>query len=183
VNDNHFNRLENLLTQAKADGAKVIFGGASDAGSRFIAPTILTQVPLKSRLMREEVFGPILPVIAFRNIGEAITIINDQPKPLALYIFSESKSTQKQILGETSSGGACINDCGIHFFQYNLPFGGVNNSGIGKSHGYHGFLDFSNQKSVLKQRGGFTSVKLLYPPYTQRSSKIIGWLFRFLTNF
>jgi aldehyde dehydrogenase (NAD+) len=132
--------------------------------------------------MREEIFGPVLPVITFRDLADAIAIVNEQPKPLALYVFSQNTSVQKQILAETSSGGACINDCGIHFFQHNLPFGGVNNSGLGKSHGYYGFLEFSNQKSVVKQRNGLTSVMMLYPPYKNRSRKILDWLFRFLSR-
>ncbi len=182
VNEHHFLRLNNLLTEAIEDGAKVSLGGKVDRSSRFIHPTILTQVSPSSRLMREEIFGPILPVLTFKSLDEAIAIVNAQPKPLALYIFSRLKKVQQRILRETSSGGACINDSGIHFFQHNLPFGGVNTSGIGKSHGYYGFLDFSNQKAVLKQRWGFTITKVFYPPYTGWSSKIMDWLFRLLKH-
>lgn len=178
VNDQHFTRLSNLLNEAKEEGAKVRFGGMVDQESRFIHPTILSHLSRSSRIMREEIFGPILPVIAYTKLDEAINFINEQPKPLALYIFSGSKKMQRKILMETSSGGACINDSGVHFFQHNLPFGGVNNSGIGKSHGYHGFLDFSNQKAVLKQRSGLTTVKAFYPPYTKRSEKIMDWLLK-----
>jgi aldehyde dehydrogenase (NAD+) len=180
VNDHHFLRLSTLLNEAIEQGAKLRFGGTVDRSSRFIHPTILSNVSPSSRLMREEIFGPILPVVTFKSLDEAIAIVNEQPKPLALYVFSESKKVQQRILKETSSGGACINDSGVHFFQYNLPFGGVNNSGIGKSHGYYGFLDFSNQKAVLKQRWGFTTVKAFYPPYTNQSAKILEWLFRLL---
>lgn len=182
VNDRQFQRLEKILSSAINDGAKVRWGGTNDAATRFFHPTILSDVSTTSPLMREELFGPVLPIITFRQLSDAITIVNEQPKPLALYVFSQSARVQKQILAETSSGGACINDCGIHFFQHNLPFGGVNHSGIGKSHGYHGFLEFSNQKSVLKQRHGLTSVMMLYPPYTKRSRKILDWLFRFLSR-
>jgi len=182
VNDRKFQRLEKILKAAIDDGAKVRWGGTNDAATRFFHPTILSDVSLTSLVMREEIFGPVLPVITFRDIAEAIAIVNEQPKPLALYVFSQNARVQNLILVETSSGGVCINDCGIHFFQHNLPFGGVNNSGLGKSHGYYGFLEFSNQKSVVKQRNGLTSVMMLYPPYTNRSRKILDWLFRFLSR-
>jgi aldehyde dehydrogenase (NAD+) len=182
VNDSQYQRLNELLKEALNDGARVRWGGLHDAASRFFHPTVLSNVATKSRLMCEEIFGPVLPVITFRKLEEAIAFVNAKPKPLALYVFSQSASVQERVLSETSSGGACINDCGIHFFQHNLPFGGVNHSGLGKSHGYYGFLAFSNQKSVLKQRNGLTSVKMLYPPYTKRTAKILGWLFRFLSR-
>ncbi len=182
VNDAHFQRLDKILREAISDGAKVRMGGAHDAATRFFYPTVLSNVASTSTIMEEEIFGPILPIITFRNLSDAIDTVNKFPKPLALYVFSQSTKVQTQVLAETSSGGACINDCGIHFFQHNLPFGGVNQSGAGKAHGYNGFLEFSNQKSILKQRNGLTSVKMLYPPYTRRSEKIINWIFRFLSR-
>ena len=178
VNDHHFLRLNNLLKDALEDGAKLRFGGTVDKASRFIHPTILSHLAPASRIMREEIFGPILPIVSYAKLEDAISFVNEQPKPLALYIFSASRKIQQKILMETTSGGACINDSGVHFFQHNLPFGGVNTSGMGKSHGYYGFLDFSNQKAVLKQRNGFTSVKAFYPPYTKGSKKILDWLFK-----
>jgi aldehyde dehydrogenase (NAD+) len=183
VSDHHFQRLNKLMKEAIDEGVKVRLGGVSDPATRFIQPTILAGVSIASRIMCEEIFGPILPVVTFSTLEQAIQIVNERPKPLALCIFSRSSDVQKRVLNETTSGGASINDCGIHFFQYNLPFGGVNNSGMGKSHGYYGFLDFSNQKSVLKQKEGQTLVKMLYPPYTTRSGKIMNWLFRFLRRF
>lgn len=178
VNEKHFHRLSELLRDALAQGAKVEFGGKIDLSTLFIHPMILTQVPLNARLMQEEIFGPILPIVTYKNLEEAIAIVNAKPKALALYLFSGDNETQKRILHETSSGGACINDCGVHFFQHNLPFGGVNNSGIGKSHGYFGFLAFSNEKAVLRQRWGITSVRLFHPPYTERSKKIMKWFLK-----
>jgi aldehyde dehydrogenase (NAD+) len=183
VNDKHFQRLENMVMQAVSDKAAVVrMGGPNDSATRFFHPTILSNVAPTSEIMREEIFGPVLPVVTFRSLSDAIDTVNAYPKPLALYVFSQTSGIQKKVLAETSSGGACINDCGIHFFQYNLPFGGVNHSGVGKAHGYNGFLEFSNQKSILKQRNGMTSVKVLYPPYTSRSKKIIDWIFRFLSR-
>ena len=178
INDKHFVRLTELLNETLEQGARVLFGGEMDRGARFIHPTILTHVPHNSRIMREEIFGPILPVIVYNKLDEAIAFINERPKPLALYIFSGRKKEQERILRETSAGGVCINDSGIHFLHHNLPFGGVNNSGIGKSHGYYGFLAFSNEKPVLRQRRGLTTVRAFYPPYTARSKKIMEWFLR-----
>ena len=183
VNNHHFQRLDKIIKETIDEGARVRLGGVSDNSTRFIQPTVLTEVSLRSRVMHEEIFGPILPVLTFSTLEQAIQIVNEMPKPLALSIFSQSKAVQKRVIGETASGGACINDCGMQFFQHNLPFGGVNNSGLGKSHGYYGFLDFSNQKSVLKQKKGRTIFKMLYPPYTARSRKIMNWLFGFLRRF
>ena len=179
VNDKHFLRLQTLLQETVDQGATIIFGGEVNKDTRFIHPTVLSHVPPTSRIMSEEIFGPILPIIIFRKLEDAIAVINDKPKPLALYIFSESKKEQQQILRDTSSGGVCINDSGIHFLHHNLPFGGVNHSGIGKSHGYYGFLTFSNEKPVLKQRAGVTSVSAFYPPYTTRSKKLMDWFLKF----
>ena len=127
--------------------------------------------------MEEEIFGPILPIVAFKDVDDAVRIVNAKPKALALYIFTNDSRVQEKILSETSAGGVCVNDCGIHFFHHNLPFGGVNNSGIGKSHGYYGFLAFSNEKPVLKQRGGLTTIKFFHPPYTI-FSRIHGLVFK-----
>jgi aldehyde dehydrogenase (NAD+) len=122
--------------------------------------------------MEEEIFGPILPIMTYSNTTEAIHYINNKPKPLALYIFSNSEEVANTILKQTSSGGAVVNDCVVHFLQNELPFGGVNNSGIGKAHGHFGFLAFSNEKAVLEQRVGFTPSKSLYPPYNFIGKKI-----------
>jgi aldehyde dehydrogenase (NAD+) len=178
VNEKHFSRLNELLQDALNLGAKLEFGGKVDASSRFIHPMILTHVPANARLMEEEIFGPILPILTYNDLDEAIRTINSKPKALALYIFSRNSGEQKKILQETSAGGVCINDCGIHFLHHNLPFGGVNNSGIGKSHGRYGFLTFSNEKPVLKQKSGLTSVKAFYPPYTSTSRKLMDWFLK-----
>jgi aldehyde dehydrogenase (NAD+) len=178
VNERHFIRLNELLQDAMHLGAKLEWGGKTDQASRFIHPMILTQVPVQARLMTEEIFGPILPVLTYKKPEEAIAIINSKPKALALYVFTRQNKIRDKILTETSSGGVCINDCGIHFLHHNLPFGGVNNSGIGKSHGYYGFLAFSNEKPVLKQKRGFTSVRAFYPPYTSLSAKLMDWFLK-----
>jgi aldehyde dehydrogenase (NAD+) len=178
VNNRHFTRLEALLAQAVATGAQVAYGGNNNAATRFFHPTVLTAIPARTQLMEEEIFGPILPVLSFKTLHEAIKMVNAKPKALALYIFSHLKKEQEQVLRQTSAGGVCINECAIHFLNHNLPFGGVNNSGMGKSHGHYGFLAFSNEKAVLKQKRGFTSVQALYPPYTRRSRKLMDWILR-----
>jgi aldehyde dehydrogenase (NAD+) len=133
---------------------------------------------MDSRLMEEEIFGPILPVVTYSTVDKALEIVNGKLKPLALYIFSNNKSEQRKILTETSSGGTCINDSAIHFLHHGLPFGGVNNSGIGKSHGYYGFLAFSNEKPVLVQRHGLTSISPFYPPYTPLTKRLMNWVLK-----
>lgn len=178
VNDRHFTRLNDLVQEALQAGAKMEWGGNAVRETRFLHPMILTQVPSEARVMNEEIFGPVLPVLSYNNLEEAVALVNSKPKPLALYVFTRSRKMQEKVLTETSSGAACVNDCAIHFLHHNLPFGGVNNSGIGKSHGYHGFLAFSNEKPVLKQKSGFTSVRPFYPPYTTTSRKLMDWFLK-----
>ena len=178
VNEKHFERLNDLLSDALKHGAHLEFGGNVNASTRFIHPIVLTNVSASSRIMDEEIFGPILPIVSYKNTSEAVSIVNSKPKALALYLFTKNAEVQEQILSETSAGGVCVNDCGIHFFNPNLPFGGVNNSGIGKSHGHYGFLTFSNEKPVLKQRGGLTTIKPFLPPYTKFSQRFMDWFLK-----
>lgn len=178
VNSRNFQRLNGLLQEAVEKGATLELTGPVNPGSRFIHPMILTHISSDARIMEEEIFGPILPVLTYQSLEEIIQIINSKPKPLALYIFSNNRSFREEILRQTSAGGVCINDCIMHFTHPNLPFGGVNNSGIGKSHGHHGFLAFSNEKPVMKQKSGFASPYLLYPPYRPSMKKVIDILLR-----
>ncbi|PZX49942.1 aldehyde dehydrogenase family protein [Algoriphagus chordae] len=178
VNDKHFDRLRNSIEEAVTKGAKIAFGGKFDHQTRYIEPTILTHVSDEMQVMQEEIFGPILPIVPFSNLDEAIAYVNSKPKPLALYYFGGSTEQSSKALQETSSGNAVINDCVIHYIHTELPFGGVNNSGIGKAHGYHGFMAFSNEKGVLKQRVGLNNVTLLRPPYGIRAKQIIASLIK-----
>lgn len=179
VNDKHYNRINGLIKEAIDKGAKIEIGGQPDEQENFIPPTVLSNVASDAKLMEEEIFGPVLPVITYSSLDEAITMINQKPKPLALYFFGRSRKNRKQVLAQTSSGGACVNDCVVQFSHHNLPFGGVNNSGIGKSHGYHGFLAFSNEKGVLKQRIGLTASKSIYPPYTATVRRLIDAMIKY----
>lgn len=173
VNERHFSRVKQLIDDAVEKGAKVSEGGDTDASQNYVAPTLLENVQPEMEVMQEEIFGPILPIVPFKNLTEATEFIRSKEKPLALYIFSKSKSNQQFIVNQTSAGGTTINDTMLHIANPNLPFGGVNNSGIGKTHGYYGFEAFSNERAVLKQRVGFTGIKLIYPPYNDKVRKFI----------
>ncbi len=178
INLKHFERLKNMLNDALEKGGKIAFGGKTETTSKYFEPTLLTDITSEMSVFQEEIFGPILPILSYRNIQEAVDLINSQPKPLALYYFGKDSSNSKKVLEETSSGNMVINDCVLHFLHNELPFGGVNNSGIGKAHGYHGFLAFSNEKGVLKQRVGLNNVSLLRPPYGIRAKQIIASLIK-----
>jgi aldehyde dehydrogenase (NAD+) len=179
VSEKHYFRVLELLEQAESLGAVKVIGGKPDVSDRFIPPTVLNQVPDAAEVWEEEIFGPVLPIRTYDNPDEVIAFINQRPKPLAQYIFSQDRNFDDYILSRTSAGGVCVNDCLIHFMNHELPFGGVNNSGIGKSHGKFGFLEFSNPKAVLKQRVGNPALKPLYPPYTNFSRKMIDFLLKY----
>ena len=149
IDERNFQRVKSYIDDATEKGANIIFGGEADTELRSIHPTIMTDVPANAKIMGEETFGPILNVFTYNNIGEAVSSIQQQPKPLALYIFSKNHDFIEMILSKTSSGGVTVNDCAAHFNVPALPFGGVNGSGIGSYHGKHGFIELSHQKSVL----------------------------------
>ena len=171
VNRRHFDRIVRLLDDAIAKGAKVIFGGELNPETNFISPTILSQCTLDMAIMQEEIFGPILPVLTYRSEEEIINYLSHEEKPLALYVFSEDKTFTDYIIQNTSAGASVVNDCLIQFGHPSLPFGGVNNSGIGKSGGKFGFQEFSHAKSVLIQKTN--SLRFFYPPYTLRTKWLI----------
>lgn len=181
VNDRHFQRISQLIADALDKGAHIEIGGKTIAEERFIAPTILTNVTAHMKIMQEEIFGPVLPVIAYDDLTQAIDFVNTMEKPLALYVFSKDNKKIDRILQQTSAGGTCINDCIVHLANHELPFGGVNNSGIGKTHGFYGFEAFSNARAVLRQRIGFTTVKTLYPPYGEKIERMLKMMRRFFT--
>ncbi len=164
ISQKHFDRLSNLLQ----DG-KIIIGGETNQEEFYIAPTLLDGVSFSDPIMEEEIFGPILPIITYTNIGDAIALINSQPKPLALYLFSQNQSLQQRILQETSSGGVCLNETVLHFTVSSLPFGGVGNSGIGSYHGKASFDTFTHYKSVFKNPF-WLDIHLRYPPYKGKLS-------------
>jgi aldehyde dehydrogenase (NAD+) len=178
VNRRHFDRLNKILQDAVDKGAKIEMSGSVNKETNFIHPVLLTDVGSDTLAMQEEIFGPILPVLSFRTADQVTYIVNGKPKPLALYVFSNRKSFKEKILSETSAGSVGVNDCVLQFSHPNLPFGGVNNSGIGKSHGRYGFLSFSNEKPVLKQKSGFSMAYLMHPPYTNLRKKFVNLMLR-----
>jgi aldehyde dehydrogenase (NAD+) len=168
VNDGHFRRLTGLL----ADAGTVAVGGASDEGERYLPPTVVLDPPADAAVMQEEIFGPVLPVVAVDSVEEAIESITAKPKPLALYVFADDEAVVDQVLDRTSSGGACVNHTLVHITPPDLPFGGVGDSGTGRYHGRSGFDTFSNLKSVLRKPTR-PDPRLLYPPYTRTKEKVI----------
>lgn len=179
VNTSHYNRINRLLDDAKSKGGKLITGGQIDDAGRFIAPTLIEGMASDSAIMEEEIFGPLLPVITFSNIEEVIDVVNSKPKPLALYIYSTDKRNIDKVLCETSAGDTCVNQTMMHFLHHNLPFGGVNNSGIGKSGGVWGFNAFTHERSVLNDK--FSSASMLHPPYTPKVRKLIKMAIKMTT--
>ncbi len=159
INERHFDRLVSYF-----DDKKIAMGGVIDKNDKYIAPTIMDNVNWDDNVMQDEIFGPILPVLEYGNIKEAIDIINAHPKPLALYLFSNSKLVEERVLENTSSGGVCINDTLSHITTNYLPFGGVGNSGMGDYHGIYSFQTFSHRKSVMKKNISIDP-PIRYAPY------------------
>ncbi|KAM9526208.1 aldehyde dehydrogenase family 3 member A2 isoform 1-T3 [Guaruba guarouba] len=173
INKHHFRRILGLM-----EGQMIAHGGEVDEASCFIAPTILTDVSPESKVMEEEIFGPVLPIVTVNNVDEAIEFINRREKPLALYVFSNSKKLIKRVISETSSGGVTGNDVIMHYLLSTLPFGGVGNSGMGAYHGKHSFETFSHHRSCLiKDLKMESTNKLRYPP---GSLKKVNWAKFFL---
>lgn len=178
INAPHYTRLTGLLDAAVAEGAQLAFGGGRHPETRYLDLTILTGVPENSPVMEEEIFGPVLPILSFSTLDEALAGINRRPKPLSLYVFTRDPNVSRRLLDETSAGGTCINDTLAHFIQPELPFGGVNHSGIGKGHGRAGFLAFTNERAVLNQRLRHGPLTWFYPPFTDRTRRLADLLLR-----
>jgi len=179
VNDNHYHRISRLLDDAVSSGGQVLTGGQTSDDDRFIAPTLIEGMSTDSAIMDEEIFGPLLPIITYTDIDQVIHYVNSKPKPLALYIYSTDKLVIHKILNETSAGDTCVNQAMMHFLHHNLPFGGVNNSGIGKSGGVWGFNAFTHERSVLVDK--FSSASMLHPPYTPKVQKLIKMAMKITT--
>jgi len=171
INERHHQRLASYLS-----GGNILHGGQVDAKDKYIAPTVLDNVDLQSPLMQEEIFGPLLPIVEYDDIREAIDFIKQRPKPLALYMFSKNDQKIQRVLQETSAGGVTINDTLMHIANGELPFGGVGDSGIGAYHGKHSFDLFSHKKAVL-HRSFLIEEPIRYAPYGKVSKK---WLKRLM---
>ncbi|MFT6879183.1 MAG: aldehyde dehydrogenase (NAD+) [Algoriphagus sp.] len=178
VNPKHTKRMVGYIQDSVSKGAKVITGGQSDENESYLAPTLVTDVPKDSALMQNEIFGPVMPICTFTDINAVIDDINAGEKPLALYIYSSSNKNIAHIENNTRAGGTCINNNAVHFFNNNLPFGGSNNSGIGKSHGFFGFEAFSNARGTYRQviPG---ALEMLMPPFSNFKRKLIELTVKF----
>ncbi len=178
INPGHYERLRSLVEDARAQGAAITVaqhGDPEEPATRKLPLHLITGVTDSMRVAREEIFGPVLPVIGYRKLDEAVGYINDRPRPLALYLFTHSGRRKRALLKRTTSGGVTVNDTMLHFLQDGSPFGGSGESGMGAYHAREGFGTFSHHKSVFTQRGalGFTGTKLLYPPYGKVSSLLL----------
>lgn len=167
INERNFDRLEKMIISEK-----VIFGGETNREKRYISPTILDEITWKDAIMQDEIFGPLLPILTFKNLDEAFKQVIDGEKPLSAYLFSNNQKEQKHFVEHLSFGGGCINDTLMHLSNDRLPFGGVGNSGIGHYHGKFGFEAFSHQKAILK-KSAYLEPELKYAPYTTTKYKIL----------
>ena len=167
VSDRHLERLRSLMS-----GGTVLFGGESDAADRYLAPTVLVDVDVDSKLMAEEIFGPLLPVLTVESVGEAIAFVNDRDHPLALYVFAQDDAVVDDVLARTTAGGVTVNGTIVHLTNPDLPFGGVGESGMGSYHGESSVRVFQHMKAVLA-RGTRVDPAIAYPPYTERKSKLL----------
>jgi len=173
INDKNWNRLNKMI-----DPSRVIFGGESNENERYISPTLIDEPPLDSDVMKEEIFGPILPIISYHDEKDIEDIIKNFEKPLALYVFTEDKKMAEKMITKFSFGGGCVNDCIMHILNNRLPFGGVGHSGIGAYHGKWSFDTFSHQKGIIK-KPTWGDIPLNYAPYKKKwkiIKKVLSWL-------
>jgi coniferyl-aldehyde dehydrogenase len=179
LTDRHHARLQALISEAQAGGARVVTLGQGLESARQMAPTLVYDAPEGSRLLQEEIFGPVLPVLFYDRLDDAVDHINARPRPLALYWFGTDTAARDRVLQRTVSGGVSVNDTLMHIAHENLPFGGVGESGWGAYHGEAGFLRFTQQKPVLVQ-SRFAMGDLFYPPYGAKFDRVMGLLKRWL---
>lgn len=177
VNKKHYDRLEGILEDAVDKGAHVVDGGQRDPETHYFAPTLLDHVPRNARIMEEEIFGPLFPIQSYTKMAEAVEYINSMERPLALYIFSKDRKAISYVLQNTRAGSTAINSTVLQYANNHLPFGGVNNSGVGNSHSIFGFQEFSNLRSVLNQGPGLF-IRLAFPPYSSIKEKLATLMMR-----
>jgi coniferyl-aldehyde dehydrogenase len=179
INAHHYRRLLRLVDDAEAGGAQVTVlnpgGGRCDAGNRVFPPTLVTSVHDGLALMQEEIFGPVLPIVEYGTLEEALDYVAARPRPLAAYYFDDDRARARRVVARVTAGGITVNDCLLHVAQPNLPFGGVGASGMGRYHGVDGFRTFSNRVGVVEQRR-WSALALLRPPYTGLSRRLLRLL-------
>ena len=174
VNQRHFDRLTGALAATEGELA---VGGGSDAAKMRIHPTVVVDPNPDEPLMKDEIFGPILPVLTVQSLDEAITFVNSRPKPLAAYLFTKAKAVRERVIKEVSAGGMLVNHLVFHFATNKLPFGGVGPSGMGAYHGKFGFEEFSHRKSVMTKPTRPDLTAMIYPPYTEKAWKLARKIF------
>ena len=167
VNEKHFDRILSLI-----DPVKTVCGGRWDREALQIEPTVLDNVSWDDPVMQEEIFGPVIPVLTYRDLEEALDTVESRPRPLALYCFTESREVKERVLSRCRFGGGCINDTLIHLATSEMPFGGVGESGMGSYHGEAGFEEFSHLRSIVDQKT-WTDIPVRYRPYTEKKEKMI----------
>ncbi|HEX7371077.1 MAG TPA: coniferyl aldehyde dehydrogenase [Rhodanobacteraceae bacterium] len=180
VNDAHYARLAGWLEEAHAAGAKLVplaTQAATDASRRVLAPVVVLDAPDSTMLMREEIFGPVLPIVTYQNFDDAIAYVNARPRPLSLYVFDDDAARVRRVLDACIAGSVAVNDCVFQFAQSRLPFGGVGASGMGAYHGHAGFLTFSKQMPVFRQTR-WSAAAWLRPPYGTRVERLLRFLLR-----
>jgi len=181
LNTRHHERLRGLLDDAQAKGARLMeigpAAGQPKARAHTLAPTLVFDVRDDMRIMQEEIFGPVLPIVTYRDLSEAIAYVNARPRPLALYYFGSSSASRRRVLTETTSGGVTVNGTLLHYVQDDLPFGGVGASGTGAYHGIEGFRAFSHHKAVFDV-GRWNGGALLRPPFGKLTNFILDWMLR-----
>ncbi|MBF8221079.1 coniferyl aldehyde dehydrogenase [Halomonas sp. 328] len=177
INAPHYDRLRALLDDAEAKGARAVpllDADALPAGARLMAPTLLLEVNDEMRVMQEEIFGPLLPILPYDTLEQALAYLAERPRPLALYYFGTDGAEQRRVIEGSHAGGMCLNDCVMQVAQDDLPFGGIGASGMGHYHGREGFLTFSHAKGIY-HKGQFNAARLIYPPY---GGRLLKWLYR-----
>jgi aldehyde dehydrogenase (NAD+) len=179
INAKHTYRLKGLLEDALANHASLISGGEVDLEHNYVAPTLLDNVDVHTKVMNEEIFGPILPILKFKEITDVVHFINDRPKPLTIYMYSHARHNIQKVMKETSSGTLSINDSMISMLNPHLPFGGVGASGLGSYHGLYGFETFSHKKAIFMQGPFGRMMKMIYPPYTAQKVDLVKKMIRF----
>ncbi|WP_413574787.1 aldehyde dehydrogenase family protein [Bdellovibrio sp. HCB290] len=179
INRKHTGRLKGLLENALANDTTILAGGEVDLDQHYVAPTLLDKIPPTAEIMNQEIFGPILPIMTFKDLSEVVSYINDNPKPLMIYLYSNSNFNLHMVMKETSSGSLSVNDSLISLMNPHLPFGGVGPSGLGSYHGEFGMETFSHKKAIFKQGWAGRFMKLLYPPYDSGKLSLLKSLIRF----
>lgn len=178
INKRHQQRIAQLVSDTVAAGAELLTGGQISQDSSYLAPTVLKNVQPSHPIMQHEIFGPVMPILKYRTLDEALALIHTIERPLGLYIFSRSNKNIQRVLRETASGSAMVNETTVAFGHPELPFGGAGYSGIGKAHGHAGFMAFTNEKPVVWQNRVVPSTLLAFPPYSGWKSKIVRMIIK-----